>query len=141
MKKQEVTLKREIWLYLFNMPRGRELYSPCYGQLTFEEVTEDHTIVCKDVAGCSHHFFGDGSICNHGECILFPNTSIRHWEDWQRTLFKNNDIITNMYTGEVLEFWNLQEAFKPSKSLIQISYEQYRFSSKEEQHQFHLLEP
>lgn len=133
-KKENEIIKKDIWLYLYNMPENRELYSPAYGLMTFKFVDDDeyHSIVCYDVAGCTQKFFGDGSISNYGECVLFPNASKRYWEDWQRTLFKTNDIITNMYTGEVMEFMNLQEAFNKEREVKLISYDRFRFASKEE---------
>ena len=137
-RKENEIIKKDIWLFLYNMPVNKELYSPAYGQMTFICIENDeyHSIVCCDVASCTHKFFGDGSICNHGECVLFPNASKRYWDDWQRTLFKDGDFITNMYTGEVLEFMNLQEGIASDGTIKLISYEQFRFASGDEIEKF-----
>ena len=93
----ELAVDVDIRSLLLDAPKGRKLYSPCYGEMKLHNAV---TMTFFDAAGCQHRFLDDGRICNHGEVMLFPKKDRTTWYGWQYHLFITGDFITNTITTE-----------------------------------------
>lgn len=85
---------------LKDCPEGMKLYSPAYGELTFDCVREnkvrtpplyvircyDATLLYEDKTLHLRIFNKDGSICgsNTGECMLFPSKEKKDWSKFKK---------------------------------------------------------
>lgn len=69
-------------------PKGLKLYSPLLGEVRLEKVSDhDDTIVVTTKYKSERVFFEDGKYDSNGECLLFPSSNHRCWNNWQNTLF------------------------------------------------------
>ena len=84
---------------LRNAPRGLELYSPIYGEVTLLDVQPRSIYVkCESIHLSQKEPVFDeyGRKTEKGECLLFPSSEHRNWDGWQYTLFKPGHFITAM---------------------------------------------
>ena len=71
---------------LKGLPMGIELFSPAFGPVRLDTIDKDFLIL-KAKKGCeriSIITYFDGRIihCPEGECVVFPSSEHRTWEDW-----------------------------------------------------------
>ena len=80
---------------LANKPRGLKLWSPTFGQCTFDGIEnekENRVIVIKTTDADYWYLSLDGKYYKNGECTLFPSKSMR---DWQKMKWKKGDVLVN----------------------------------------------
>lgn len=90
---------------LKDCPKGMELYSPLFGDVTFEEVDSSYinTIKVRYNSNSYTKFHKTGLYYNYedAECLLFPSSEMR---DWKR-FFKRGDIVYGNQEISVFESW------------------------------------
>lgn len=78
---------------LRDCPKGTKLYSPLFGDVTFEEVdsTWAATVKIRYKSKSFTNFFKTGLYYNYegAECLLFPSSEMRDWSKF----FKRGDIV------------------------------------------------
>ena len=129
---------------LKDCPKGRKLYSPLYGEVELDHVT-DRTIYTKYLdCGTNLAAFNEvGQVWGYetGECMLFPSSIVKSWNGWQPDLFEKGDIIhmndrhsiAFLYDGyDVDGYYGFNEG--NFRTLLDI--EDYRFATEEEIKQF-----
>lgn len=81
---------RTIAELLKDKPKGLKLYTPIFGDVCFEGIseTEGDIIIVSDCNGVRQRFYADGTYSNIGECLLFPSKESRDWETFRRTTDK-----------------------------------------------------
>lgn len=75
---------------LKDCPKGTRLYSPIFGELNFEFVSEDarFPIICTAIDGAVPIFTCDGRYLDcytNAECTLFPSRDQRDWNKFGKT--------------------------------------------------------
>lgn len=78
--------------FLKNCPKGRELYSPIWGECTFDNYGEEMIMVDSNYDGI-HYFYKDGKYTSLSECMLFPSKEHRDWSKWQEVLVHTGDYV------------------------------------------------
>ena len=75
---------RTIAELLKDKPKGLKLYTPIFGDVCFEGIseTEGDIIIVSDCNGVRQRFYADGTYSNIGECLLFPSKESRDWESF-----------------------------------------------------------
>ena len=71
---------------LMDCPKGMKLYSPIFGEVYLKRAdNDDATIVITTKHDFPYSFFKDGSYsdCRGAECMLFPSSDHRTWEDFK----------------------------------------------------------
>lgn len=76
---------------LKDCPKGTMLYSLCYGYVEFMFIRNGY-IVAADHDNLDKVFFINGSICEEGECMLFPSKDHRDWSKFVRPVVPPFDI-------------------------------------------------
>jgi hypothetical protein len=74
--------------YLKNAPKGTKLYSPIFGECTFEQLTHTDNICVRyngklaifDKLGV---YTPNNEVNTEGECLLFPSKEVREWSNYQ----------------------------------------------------------
>lgn len=84
-------------------PKGRKLYSPMYGEVTFSRVNDLDNIEIIDQYESKHVLYPSGKYYSVGECVIFPSKENR---DWTRP-FTNGDIIIATEYIKGFEFKNI----------------------------------
>lgn len=67
---------------LKNAPKGTKLYSPLFGEVELESVSDD--IIEVRIEGAVSTFYKDGRYYRsyfNGECLLFPSKDERNWDN------------------------------------------------------------
>lgn len=67
---------------LKNAPKGTKLYSPLFGEVKLESVSDD--IIEVGIEGAAFIFYKDGRYYQsyfNGECLLFPSKDKRNWDN------------------------------------------------------------
>lgn len=77
---------------LKNIPEGTKLYSPIFGDVTFEDIDSLY-IKVLDSSNTVREFYFDGRLYSEGECMLFPSKENRDWKTFTYCPFKNGDVI------------------------------------------------
>lgn len=84
---------------LSSCPKGTKLWSPLFGEVTFEFVEKRNVgapIVLTSPDGSSCRFGEDGTYYQgyeDAECLLFPSKNCRDWSKFE--LFKDGDIVVS----------------------------------------------
>ena len=84
---------------LSSCPKGTKLWSPLFGEVTFESVEKRNVgapIVLASPDGLSCRFSEDGTYYQgyeDAECLLFPSKNCRDWSKFE--LFKDGDIVVS----------------------------------------------
>lgn len=90
---------------LKDCPKGTKLYSPLFGNITFEEVNYTGATVIRIKYSSKNYttFYSTGLYYNYedAECLLFPSSEMRDWSKF----FKRGDIITNGNLIAVFKEW------------------------------------
>lgn len=85
--------KIDIAEILKDCPKGTKLYSPLFGDVTFEEVDSSYLNTIKIMYNPNNYtkFHKTGLYYNYegAECLLFPSSEMR---DWKR-FFKRGDVV------------------------------------------------
>ena len=91
-------MKKEINIaeILKDKPRGIKLYTPIFGDVTFDKVEKDlgeYTIFVTDKGQNHQTFMADGRYNRNGVSVLFPSKEMRNWSKfaWK----KGNVLISN----------------------------------------------
>lgn len=129
---------------LKDCPKGRKLYSPLYGEVELDHVT-DRTIYAKylDCGDDLAKFNSEGQVWGYetGECILFPSSDKKSWNCWQPVLFEKGDIIhmndrhdiAFLYDGyDVDGYYGINEG----NFRTPLDIEDYRFATEDESQRF-----
>ena len=80
---------------LKNKPKGTKLYSPIFGDVTFDKVEKDlgeYTIFVTDEGQIHQTFMADGRYNRNGVSMLFPSNAMR---DWGKFAWKKGDVLVN----------------------------------------------
>lgn len=84
---------------LKDCPKGTKLYSPLFGDVTFEEVdsTWAATVKIRYKSDGFTNFFKTGLYYNYegAECLLFPSSEMRDWSKF----FKRGDVAIHSFNG------------------------------------------
>lgn len=84
---------------LSSCPKGTKLWSPLFGEVTFEFVEKRNvgaSIVTSDYCGSPCRFSEDGTYYQgykDAECVLFPSKECRDWSKF--SIFKEGDFLAN----------------------------------------------
>lgn len=85
--------KNSVADILRDMPKGTKLYSPAFGEVTFEEVNTEldrDFIFASDKNESPISFEADGKYEVNGECMLFPSKKMK---DWSKLLWKKGNVL------------------------------------------------
>ena len=80
---------------LKDKPRGIKLYSPIFGDVTFDKVEKDlgeYTIFVTDKGQNHQTFMADGRYNRNGVPVLFPSKEMR---DWSKFAWKKGDVLVS----------------------------------------------
>lgn len=87
---------------LKNCPKGTKLYSPIFGNVSFEKLIDNVVYPIHVVGKDSRqiYFSKDGLFiaddsCSDAECQLFPSREVRDWNKF----FKSGDVLVHWYHG------------------------------------------
>ena len=76
---------------LKHKPEGTKLYTPIWGQVTFDHIGDDETIyVLFNTYDERVLFYNDGKYSTEGEYMLFPSKEMR---DWSKFAWKRGNIL------------------------------------------------
>ena len=78
----------EIAELLLDAPAGIRLYCPIWGEVVFQGISDDINVLTD-----KGEFDGYGRKDANGECLLFPSKGRHDWQDWQKDLFRPNDVV------------------------------------------------
>lgn len=133
---------------LKNAPKGVLLYSPVFGYVNLVGVTDKVGARDKIIANIQFGKSGNvefdsfGRYSVDGECMLFPSKFHKTWDDWQDSLFRCGDFITNIdgYKETFVIFKDSGsdtcEAYDANGSNAIISRIEYRWATEEEKNGF-----
>lgn len=71
-------------------PKGLKLYSPLFGECSYERIdNDDEDYIYVQTKEGEGMFYENGTYFgyHYSECLLFPSASHRCWNHWQNTLF------------------------------------------------------
>ena len=71
-------------------PKGLKLYSPLFGECSYERIdNDDEDYIYVQTKEGEGMFYENGTYFgyHYSECLLFPSASHRCWNNWQNTLF------------------------------------------------------
>lgn len=76
-------------------PKGMRLYSPVFGNVTFDSFGENFSIICRIRNGKLVSFRRDGTMVNYedAECVLFPSREQRDWSKFEVPEIFNPDTL------------------------------------------------
>ena len=80
---------------LKDMPQGTKLYTPIFGDVTFDKVEKDlgeYTIFVTDKGQNHQTFMADGRYNRNGVPVLFPSKEMR---DWSKFAWKKGDVLVS----------------------------------------------
>lgn len=106
---------------LKDCPKGTKLYSPIFGNVSFEKLTDNVVypihVVGKDSRQIYFSKYGlyiaDYS-CSDAECQLFPSREVRDWNKF----FKSGDVLVHWYHGLGVVFKEWIDAYTSFKVSI-----------------------
>ena len=79
---------------LKDCPKGMELYTPLFGEVTFDsiDIDEKYPIVVYKLDGMKTSFNEEGHYTAYpnSECVLFPSSEMR---DWSKLSWKKGDVL------------------------------------------------
>lgn len=87
----------DIASILKNVPKGTTLYSPIFGDVKFDSILENNTIIVERNDGDNEFFYSDGTYSpskyylTNGECMLFPSRDNRDWSTFNQVEYKPFD--------------------------------------------------
>ena len=127
---------------LKNAPKGLELYSPIYGEITLSDVQPCGVYIkCESISPKEIMFDEYGRKTEKGECLLFPSKEHKDWGNWQKVLFKQKHFIsgandTFLITLDMNPDFNLMRSNGEVIKFISI-VNQFRFATKKEIEKFY----
>lgn len=87
---------------LKNKPKGTKLWSPIFGECTFDEISCDNSYFGVDTnKRVPEIFYANGKYDENGECTIFPSKKMR---DWSRFAWKKGDILISNDSDEHIIF-------------------------------------
>lgn len=115
MKPQEVNLK-----LLLSGHEGEVFYSPCFGDIIFDFMDENHLMFhCCDYEYDNIPFRFNGTLvgtCEGTEMMVFPSKNQRNWDGW------NTDIEPQTYEDVCDLLFKNHEVFKPQHIQDELIY-------------------
>ena len=121
---------------LKNAPKGLELYSPLFGDVTLNRVKDDDLMDDRIILLSNGHLFlKDGRYKINGECLLFPSKNHKTWYNWQSVLFKKGDVVKHSSGCLLVKSW--QGGYLSDGSYtIAPSPQEWGYANQEEREQF-----
>ena len=85
-------------------PKGTKLWSPIFGECTFDEIScNDSAIGVDTTKSVPEVFYANGKYDENGDCLLFPSKEMRSWEKFA---WKKGDVLTdNVSTICMFDGW------------------------------------
>lgn len=84
---------------LKDCPKGTKLYTPLFGEVTFDsiDIDEKYPIVVYKLDGMKTSFNEEGHYTEYpnSECVLFPSSEMRDWTKF----FKRGDVVRSIDDG------------------------------------------
>lgn len=125
---------------LKNAPKGLELYSPLFGEVTLNRVKDDDLMDDRIILLSNGHLFlKDGRYNINGECLLFPSKNHRTWDNWQSVLFKKGDVVKHnsgcVFLGLLVKSWQCGYLSDGSYTVAP-SPQEWEYANQEEREQF-----
>ena len=78
---------------LKDKPKGTKLWSPIFGECTFDEISCNNSCFGVDTnKRVPEIFYANGKYDENGECIIFPSKEMR---DWKKFSWKKDDLLIN----------------------------------------------
>ena len=78
---------------LKDKPKGIRLYSPIFGECSFQRIQNETDEICVKKHNNLMDLFSSKGLYNIlGECLLFPS---RHMRDWSKFLWKKGDVLVS----------------------------------------------
>ena len=76
---------------LKDKPKGTKLWSPIFGECTFDEISCNNSCFGVDTnKRVPEKFYANGKYDENGECIIFPSKEMR---DWKKFAWKKGDVL------------------------------------------------
>lgn len=89
---------------LKDCPKGTKLYTPLFGEVTFDsiDIDEKYSIIVYKLDGIKTSFTEEGHYTAYpnSECVLFPSSEMRDWTKF----FKRGDIVIKKWGGMAAVF-------------------------------------
>ena len=89
---------------LKDCPKGTKLYTPLFGEVTFDsiDIDEKYSIIVYKLDGIKTSFTEEGHYTAYpnSECVLFPSSEMRDWTKF----FKRGDIVIKKRGGMAAVF-------------------------------------
>jgi hypothetical protein len=127
-------------------PKGRNLYSPLYGEVELDYINSNNGSIYAKYPNCGNNlavFNEEGQVWGYetGECMLFPSSDEKSWNYWQSVVFEKGDIITRdgfinstyLYDGFNVDGYY---GFTTDNKHTWLDVENFRFATSEEMQQF-----
>lgn len=78
---------------LKDKPKGTKLWSPIFGECTFDEISCDNSYFGVDTnKRVPETFYANGKYDENGECTIFPSKEMR---DWRKFQWKKGDVLVS----------------------------------------------
>lgn len=77
---------------LKDKPKGTKLWSPIFGECTFDEISCNNSWLGVDTKESPEIFYANGKYDENGECTIFPSKKMR---DWEKFAWKKGDVLIN----------------------------------------------
>ena len=85
---------------LKDKPKGTKLWSPIFGECTFDEISCNNSCLGVDTnKRVPEIFYANGKYDENGECTIFPSKELR---DWSKFAWKKGDVLTNSCGFKIL---------------------------------------
>ena len=120
---------------LKDKPKGTKLYSPIFGDVTFDKVEKDlgeYTIFVTDKGQNHQTFMADGRYNRNGVPMLFPSKEMRDWSKfaWEKgDVLVSNDGLKNIIFVEFTD--DTYTSFKGKHSIEYSGYESAEYIGDE----------
>ena len=78
---------------LKDCPKGKKLYSPLYGEVSFKEIHSDYEypiVLTRDIDSVTFTKEGFYRVGTDGECLLFPSREQRDWSKFTAPWYKKD---------------------------------------------------
>ena len=88
---------------LKDKPKGKKLWSPIFGECTFDEISCNNSCLGVDTnKRVPEIFYANGKYDENGECTIFPSKEMR---DWRKFAWKKGDVLNMDGYRVVFDKW------------------------------------
>lgn len=115
---------------LKDKPNGTKLYSPIFGDVTFDKVEKDlgkYTIFVTTKGQVQYSFMEDGRYSAHGEIMLFPSKEMRNWKKFA---WKKGTVLASHGTQIMFDSF-IDDTYTLFKGKHCLEYDPLGYKSKE----------